>query len=190
MPVDMTYLQFERRAVHDAAASSKEGRYVAKNVDFAILTPSGGVDCVEREITPELLELWSSQGFGNRVKHYEAWKMGQEPPVDGHSIKEWPVASPAEIKMCIENNIRTVEALAGANDTALRRIGIGGVSLQNKAKTWLADDKGKAVERISSLETKVKGMEEELTRLYEENEALRSRAGDPPRQTSKKNRAA
>ena len=41
------YVRFERRPMEDKAASIREGRYVAKDVDFALVTPPYSNDCVE-----------------------------------------------------------------------------------------------------------------------------------------------
>lgn len=172
--VDTTFLQFEQRAIEVAAA---DGSRTFKDVDFALLTPMGSNGPIEREMNAELLAQWHEQGYSNRVNHYEAWKKGQEAPMEGTPIKQWPAASAAEIKMCVENKILTVEQLAAASMDAVKRLGLSGVTLQNKAKNYLNDAPAKMVGQIAALELRVSALEEELKRVYDEADSLREQTG-------------
>lgn len=136
---------FERVAIEDKAASLREGRYVARDVDYVNVTPAYSKDCyrskaeswfkqVEADVnaqrTPERwLEQWREA--------YRRWQNGQEMPLNGTPVKGWGVISPAQQEMLIRMNCLTVEDLAGANDEGLRRIGMGALDLRSKAQAWL-----------------------------------------------------
>jgi hypothetical protein len=63
----------------------------------------------------------------------ENYKQSRETPEQGIAIKDWPGASPAQIKTLLDINVRTVEELAAANEETLMRIGMGGRALKQKA---------------------------------------------------------
>lgn len=145
------YVRFERRPIEDRAASAREGRYVARDVDFALVTPPYSRDVFE-QVAPEWLAQMKREVTGGRlpvewyeryVESYERWKRNEEMPLNGTPIKGWSVISPAQMKNLLALNILTVEDLAGVNDEGLRRIGMGAGELRTKAKAWLSQTKDK-----------------------------------------------
>ena len=183
------YMKFERRAVKDAQKSLEAGHAVMVDQDYAIVSASGSRDCVNLKIErffeyerqnvhkgktpPEWLERWE--------KGYELWKKGEEVPVDGTAIKGWPALSPAEQQNVIACKILTVEDLAQANDEGLRRLGMGGRDLMNKAKAWLdsAKDTGKIALQNAALEKEneqlkitVSSLEEKLEKLVQKVDSM------------------
>lgn len=179
-------LEFKQVDVEDRAESIKCGHYVGRTVDIVVITPSGGRDNVER---PVLEWLESKKRTGDKWhehyrKCYDAWKGDQEQPIEGNSIKSWPMASPSEVATLKHAGIRTVEELAVANEATLGRVGMGSRALQAKAKTWLktAADVGRATAQITSLEQKVADLEEkneeqasELARLRQQLASTKSK---------------
>jgi hypothetical protein len=183
------YVRFERIAVEDAAASLAAGHYVAKDVDMAYVTPPYSKDIMKYKV-PNWLNQLGIDAVNGRIpadwvesykKAYEAWKQGQELPLDGIPIKGWGVASPAQQETLIKLHILTVEQLSAVNDEGIRRIGMGGVDLKHKADAWLKSLKksgGVAIEMaalkkdnealsatVETLENKIK----ELMRLVEQS---------------------
>lgn len=157
------YVRFKRVAVEDKAASLEQRKYVAKDVDYALITPPYSKDCVEIKVTQWKLNVDQDVRAGripkewadNWLKGYEAWLNGQELPVNGTPIKGWGVISPAQQEMLIRINILTVEDLDGVNDEGLRRIGMGALDLKNKARAWLAQmqDKGPLTIEVAALKS-------------------------------------
>ena len=45
------FVNFEVRAEEDRTASIEQGHYVAVDVDYALITPAGSRDCVERKVS-------------------------------------------------------------------------------------------------------------------------------------------
>lgn len=187
VPTRAPFTRFEIRQVEDREASEREGRWVGKDVDFAIVSVVGGMDehdveCSQRKaalenqvragrVSPSWLEAFNVA--------YKAWKSGLEAPLNGTPILGWPVISPAEQKNLINIRILTVEDLAGLNSEGLSRVGMGAVTLKNKATAWLAsiNDHGKVVQQVASLSAEntdlkniVEAMQEKLNRLQAEIE--------------------
>lgn len=163
----LPYIEFKLVAVEDRDASIREGRFVAKDIEYCTIIPIGdganGNLSVEREVDDNIRHRFSAQ--------YEAWKKGLEMPVEGSPLKLWPVISPAQLEMCLRSNIRTVEDLASLPDQFLSKLGLGARSLQNKAKDWLQSSggQGKLVEEMASLKVAL----DELKRQNEEkNETI------------------
>jgi len=155
------YVRFERRPIEDKAATLAAGRSVSKDVDFALVTPPYSKDCVEFKVETWLRNM-EANVRNNRIpvkwmehwkKSLEAWKNGHEVPLNGTAIRDWSSISPAQIQNLMAAGIRTIEDLAGANDEGLKRVGMGGIELRNKAKAWLqaAEDHGPLVMEVSAL---------------------------------------
>lgn len=154
-------VRFERVPIEDKAASLKEGRYVAKDVDYALVTAPYSKDVWKAKVTDWFANLEHElrneripkEWYEHYKKSYEAWKNGQELPLSGTPIRGWGVISPAKQEELIRQNILTVELLADINDEGTRRIGMGAMDLKIKAKAWLSQlgDKGPATLEISRL---------------------------------------
>lgn len=172
------YVQFERRAVDDKEATIKAGHHVSKDVDYALITPPYSKDLVHKKV-----DVWFKQQekdvLNGRVpeKHlrmwkeqYKYWQNGQELPVDGTSVKEWNLLSPAQCKNLINAGCRTIEDLAQANDEALRRVGMGAHDLKNKAVAYLqsAKDTSPLVIQISGLQKENEVLKGSLASLQEQ----------------------
>jgi hypothetical protein len=156
-----SYVKFERRAVEDRAASIAQGRYTTRDVDFAVVTPAGTKDRIER-IAAEWFAMLEQQAREERIppawvesykQQYEAFKKGEEAPLKGTPIREWPVVSPAQRQLLISLNVLTVEDLAQATAEAIQAIGMGGQMLKQKAQAWLKSaEQGKATEMVAGLQ--------------------------------------
>lgn len=178
------YVRFERRPMEDKAASIREGRYVAKDVDFALVTPPYSKDCVEYKVEQWLInmdrnvrdgripEKWADQWKAS----YNSWKNGQEMPLSGTPIKGWGVLSPAQQQTLIAMNCLTVEDLAGINDEGLRRIGMGAIELRDKAKNWLASmkDHGAVTVQLAAMEQENRNLAATVEALKAQVEALKN----------------
>lgn len=169
------FIRFDRRAVEDRDATIEAGHYVGRDVDYAIITPVGSRDTIEREVTDWFRYLEEgvnqeripSEWLPAYRGAYKAWKEGREVPEEGTPILTWGGASPAQIKNMIDIGVRTVEHLAQANEETLGRMGMGGRALKQKAEEYLTaiDKFGKTAEILAKLKAEVKSANLENEKL-------------------------
>ena len=177
------HVRFERRPVEDKAATLDTGRYVAKDVDYAIVTApySDGKENLHIKVANWFANMQVDvhagrlpQAWLDQYKDaYARWQQGQELPVNGTPIKGWGVISPSQQEMLIRRHILTVEELAQINDVGIRAIGMGAIDLRNKAQGLLAqmNDKGALTIEIANFKREndvQKGQIATLTRQVEE----------------------
>ena len=169
------YVRFERVAVEDRQESLRAGQYMVKDVDYALITPQGSTDILKYKVTSWFAQMESdARSSPPRLpmdwllrykKAYEHWLLGQEIPLEGTSIKGWGMISPAQKENLLGINIRTVEDLANCNDEAIRRIGMGGVDLRNRAVGWLKSLNSSG--NISQIFAEIQRENEELRKSIE-----------------------
>lgn len=170
------YVQFEVRAVEDRSRTIAEGAYACKDVLYAVITPIGAKDRVER-VASEWFDNLNEQVKQGRfpaqwLEHYKAAKVAFErdmaPPLNGTDINNWPLLSPAQRKTLLALQVRTVEDMSSANSETLDRIGMGSHDLKVKAKAWLDANKGgKVAEVLSALQAENKDLKDQITRSNE-----------------------
>lgn len=169
------YVTFETRAEEDRQASIDAGKMVYRDVDYAIITPRGSKDRIERVATEWLAHIdrearqdrFDPKWVAGYKENYEFWKKGQDAPIVGTPLAQWPGLSPAQIRNFHGLNVRSVEDVATANEETLQRMGMGARDLKNRAINWLksSTDVGKVAEQFSALQS-------ENSRLAEMNELL------------------
>lgn len=172
------YVTFEVRAEEDRQASIEAGHYVTKDVDYAIITPAGSKDRVERVASDWFANLTRQVDEGRFPQEwltafqgrFDHWKKGQELPVDGTSVRQWNVLSPSQCKTLLDLHVLTIEDLSVANEETIARLGMGGRDLQRRAREWLqaSTNVGQVSERAAAMAT--------------ENEALKARLGEMEKQ--------
>lgn len=183
------YVRFERRPIEDKAASLAAGRSVSKDVDFALVTPPYSKDCVEFKVETWLRNMESNvrnkripeKWMDHWKKSLEAWRNGQEEPLNGIPLKDSTAWSPAEIKNFLAAGFRVVEDIADANDEGLKRLGMGGQAHKNKAISIIqaAKDHGPLIQQVSALEKEnsqlkgsVEALQEQVQRLLEQAKSV------------------
>ena len=155
------YVTFELRAVEDREASIAAGHFVAKDVPYAVITPQGSKDRIER-VAEEWFAQLEQQSREDRFPSewlrafkaaFKDWQEGHEPAVNGTDVRNWPAASPAQVKALLDVKVRTVEDLAAANEETISRLGMGGRALKARAVEWLnsAASTGKQAESLAAL---------------------------------------
>ena len=168
------YVMFEVRPVENREASIEAGHTVFKDEVFAIVTPAGTRDRLEKNAEDWLKSLeegvvqsripasWP-EAFRHKLSLFQT---NQESPVDGTPLANMTILSPAEVKNILNANVRSVEDLAAAPEEALNRIGMGARSLKQKAQAWLdsSNKQGKSSAELNALRVKV---DEQSTQLSE-----------------------
>jgi hypothetical protein len=90
---------------------------------------------------------------------WAAWQKGEEAPLNGIPLKEYPALSPAQVKNCQALNIRTVEDLANFPDGQIDRIKGQGYAMKKAAAKFLEYRKGPDV---SELMNRIKELEKQV----------------------------
>lgn len=187
------FVIFEVRAIEDREASIAEGHYMAKDVVYAVITPAGTKDRIEKVAEDWLRDLEVAvhqerfpQAWLNAYKQaYKSWCETREVPEFGIPVTTWPAVSPAQVRMLLDLNLRTVESVAEATEEALGRMGMGARALKAKAQAYIDASKGdgkvsaqldKLRQQVDELTTRDKEREDELKALKAENEALKKSA--------------
>jgi hypothetical protein len=177
-----SYVQFEYRSIEDRDASIAAGHYVGKDVAFVIITPGGNKDSVERIASEWFIKLQGDLD-NNRIPPawvqmykdaFKAWESGQEAPLNGTALTNWPPVQPSMLKTLLELRIRTVEDLAVANDDTINALGMGGRALKQQAVNWLssANEHGKLSSRMSALEVENSGLKQRIADLESRESSL------------------
>lgn len=177
-----SFVRFERRAIEDKKASEAAGHYVARDIDYALITAPYSKDVfhikceswfkdLEQQVNMQRVPReWMDQ----YKKQYAAWKNGQELPLNGTPIRGWGVISPAKQETLIAMHILTVEDLAAINDEGVKRIGMGAVELKTKAKAWISQlqDKGPLTQEIASVRAENESLKGSVESLQKQVESL------------------
>ena len=191
------YVEFELRAEEDRNESMKTGYPVFHDIEIAIITMPGGNLVVDKVVSDELLNEWKRGIPGRKppspfaTAAYEAWKDGREAPVNGIDLKNWPGVTPAQLKMCQGCNIRTVEDLAESNADSIRKMGMGGVALKDKAISYLKSaGLNKNSEEVSALKVEMEALREAVTKRDAQIEKLMEQLTEPEDEPRRKRKAA
>lgn len=179
------FVIFETRAIEDRTASIEAGQFIAKDVNFAIITPAGTKDRIEKVAEEWLRDLeegvrqerFPAMWLDAYHKRYAAFKESREVPEDGTSVRDWPALSPAQARLLMDLNIRTIEQLAESTEEGIARMGMGGRALKSKAQAWLdsAKGQGKLSGELDSLRKRTEELEGRNKILEERNEALEAK---------------
>lgn len=142
------YVQFELRPTEDRTQPAQGGTYPLIDKPWAVVRAAGSKDSLEKPA-----EEWLSQlreyAKNDRIPRqwpaeyqnaFELWKKGEEIPVIGTPIKNWPPLTPAQRKNILNADIFTVEDLARANEQMLANIGMQAHMLKNMAEAWVKDN--------------------------------------------------
>lgn len=187
------FCRFERRPVEDREHSIQAGKYLTKDVDFIILIPHGseGKTQIEQPYAEWLAKVVDAPGrvlqgpaddprqpamnparfpdeWLERIeKGYAAWKKGEEVPLEGFPVKQATWMTPAQRENCVRLNLLTVEELANASDEAAAYLGIGGITLRQRARDFLKAHGGDAAKNSGEMEA-----------LRKSNEALQTQVNE------------
>jgi len=185
------YLDFSIVAKEDRAASIKQGLKQYVDSEIVTITPMGDNKTQVIKEVDEWMAHLIDREHNNLISDkylkfcrdsYEAWKDKRAAPINGTPIAEWAQASPAEIEMVLNANIRSIEDLANCNDEALGAIGMGARTLKGKAITYLknATDHGAVSEKMNALEVENNTMKETNEKLLQRLAVLEAKVDAEP----------
>jgi hypothetical protein len=160
------------------------GQLYYVDVDLVKITQIGGKDTVEK-VVDDWLENCKVNVQAQRMPRewlmhyeltYEKFKLGQEVPIQGTPIRNWPLLTPAQVENCTSRGIRAVEDLAAANEQTLNALGMGSRALKQQAVDYLAMQKDSAplVEQLNALRVQVEALGTRCQTLAAENQQMGS----------------
>jgi len=109
-------------------------------------------------------------------KHYEAWKKGQEVPIEGTPLDQWAVIPREKALELQAANIRTVEELADVTDIRIPRRS-DWRTLRQHAQNWLLQaEKNKGLTKLQSQidkqNEKIEKQSDQIDALLAQNRSL------------------
>lgn len=175
------HIRFEMRSAEDRNASIEVGHKVYKDIVWVIITPPGGKDVVENHADLWMTNIRDRSQVGQYdpewveafAKMLAMFKAGLEMPEDGTPLRMCTTLfTPAEIQNCLGANISSLEQLAGANEEALGRIGMGARALKLRAEEAVKLGEGKEgamkVEALTIENSELKSKVDALTQIVHE----------------------
>ena len=129
---------FYKKAKLNGFKSNQEGRPIHDDVEFVeIHVPGDRKTIVDTPVKEEHRQRWPQE--------YARFKAGEETPISGTALEDWPPMSRAMVEDLRYAKIRTVEQLAGLTDAQIAAvIPMGGNALREKAKRFLEAAAGSA----------------------------------------------
>lgn len=174
---DRSRPRFHFRSIQDVEKSDEAGVPIFRDVEYVEITAPG----ISREkpcfrVNDHHKKRWPDQ--------YKAFKEGQEVPLDGYPIEQWPQVSRAEVDTLKSLGVRTVEDLVGAPEENIRRAGSSFLNLKYKATEFIKNH-GSEQQKIAELEDE----NEELKKRLDKLEALVSQPLTEPQKPKMKAKA-
>lgn len=107
---------------------------------------------------------------------YNAWKAGQEVPLDGTPLDVWAALNPAQIKIMRNFNVRTVEDFATAPSNVIDRMNLPGLrQLQARAMRRLEADATAQESGVQAkYEAEIAAREAEIASLKGDMESMKA----------------
>lgn len=158
------WAEFRMHPVVDGPASKEANRVIKRDVAYVKIIQPG----------ESRLSIYDQPATDADVarfpRQWDAFKRGQEQGIVGTPLSELFPESPAIVENLKSVSIRTVEQLAGCNDSGAQNIGMGGMQWREKAKAYIAHaDKGKGFHelaaRLESLELKAREKDDRIAAL-------------------------
>jgi len=121
---------------------------------------------------------------------YEAWRKGEEMPIEGTPIGAWPALTPDQAAGLKAAGLRTVEEMANATDTLVNKIPLPNVrGLKTLAEAFLASrDQSKVAADLAQKDREMAELREQLDEMRQivlaqsrERDEDRPRRGRPPK---------
>lgn len=163
--VENILVSFYMKAVENEQASQKEGRPIYIDREYIELQPVGdNKTMIARPVQEK-----------DKIKYpdlYDAFVNNKPVELEGTILAAWPVMTPALIKNLEHYEVYTVEHVAGLDDGACQRIGMGTTQLRDQAKVYIASAEGTALENQLAAEKqraeeRAAALEAELAELGE-----------------------
>lgn len=153
---DQVFATFYDDSLKNDSQTKKKGYAVFTDVTMVKIQVPNQQDCVPRPI--------QEKDKIRFPKSWQAYVTGKEAVEDGFPLEQWPQLTAGELKVCHANMIKTVEQLAETADSALHRLGQGGMGMKTRAQKFIKNlgetdtlrkENKKLLKRVEALEAKL-----------------------------------
>jgi hypothetical protein len=177
---DRLIVTFFLKEEQHAYRSEQEGRPIFVSEEMIRIQQPGERDVFVGKATQDKIERFP--------RHYAAFKAGLEPAPDGTPLTILFPAEPHISREMKALQVHTVEQLAGLQENAIARLGLGGRSRVEKAKAYLAQAGNAAP--FHQLRRENEELQERMALMQQQIDALRAprdddetprRRGRPPK---------
>ena len=170
-------VRFYKRPVQQEAETLASGRPIYKEFDFVHICVAGDT---LTEIDTYVLQSHKTR-FPIQWANYQNRIGKDDQEVIGTPVAEWPLVSKSQAEELRAMRFYTVEAIAGASDQQLQRMGMAAgqspYSFRDKAKSFL---------NLAKKASEIDQREQELESLRKENEAMRDESARNKAETDAK----
>jgi hypothetical protein len=169
-------VRFYKRPVQQEQESQEAGRPIFKEFDFVHICVAGDT---LTEIDTYVLPSHKTR-FPQQWANYMNRQGANEPDIVGTPVSEWPIVSKSQAEELRALKFHTVEAIAGASDQQLQRMGMAaGMSpyaFRDKAKSFLnlaiaSAETDKRDQELNSLREELAKKELETAKIKAETDA-------------------
>jgi hypothetical protein len=169
-------VRFYKRPVQQEHESQEAGRPIFKEFDFVHICVAGDT---LTEIDTYVLPSHKTR-FPQQWANYMNRQGANEPDIVGTPVSEWPIVSKSQAEELRALKFHTVEAIAGASDQQLQRMGMAaGMSpyaFRDKAKSFLnlaiaSAETDKRDQELNSLREELAKKELETAKIKAETDA-------------------
>jgi hypothetical protein len=166
-------IRFYMADIKDETASAARGHPIFTQEEWAEIRIAG-VDMYNPSVIPVRVTAEIKAEF---AEAYAAWQKGEEVPLNGTPLAEWPQIQRREAELLVQNGIRTVEDFAAAREDLAAKFP-GGMTLQKKAQAWLAaaSSTGRAAEQIAGLTAMVEALHMQIEQMGDAGIAVPAKA--------------
>ena len=168
-------VEFFSNPEENADKTRQAGHAVFDDIDYARWWKRGSNQAAT-ECRVDRMKKFYPHIWEFAAARYKAWKEGQEMPLEGTPLAQWPMVSRGQVETLRTINLRTVEELAATTDGDFARIGPGARDLREKARAWLkvAADTGKIAAELKSRDDQIASLQALAKQQAEDMQELRA----------------
>lgn len=164
-PDSMLFVQFYWHSPLDPNKSAEQGKEVRgeKQTYVRIQKPGDATSIIETPVRDDHKRRWPEKWL--------YWQM-QEGLIDGGrevagwKIQDWPVLNEDQVRELQYKRFFVVEQIAGASDSQIQALGMGGLGLREQAKKALRERMGaETKDALAAKDAELKEMRERMEKL-------------------------
>jgi hypothetical protein len=173
-------VHFYTKSVRMNYESEQKGYPVWEDRDYVIIHHTDRINTTDRPV--QITDKWPNEKRDDLrfPDHWKAFKAGKDQKAIGYPIKECPAFESSEVQRLAEQQVYTLEQLAGIPDGQLSKYGMGMRDLQQRAEAALEYAKDTAIARKQKAE--IDALKEEMEALKQGLKVAKKKPGRPKKE--------